>query len=143
MAADANVTLRGKRAPRKRKGTNATPPKRRGAQPENLNALKHGFYARHFRGNEFDDLETTRVNADKLDDEIALVRVAARRVFERLEATLDAETQVVLLDALGAASGRVASLLKTRKFLTGDAGGMDAALEQVLVEVAQELKLNE
>ena len=124
--------------PRKPRGT-----KRHGAQPDNLNALKHGFYSRHFRGVESDDLDTTAARLDTIDDEIQLVRVAARRVFERFEVALDAETQVVLLDALGSASGKVASLLKTKKFLTGDAHGLDSALEQVLTEVAEELKLSE
>ena len=59
-----------------------------GGQPGNLNAFKHGFYSRRFRALELSDL--SEVLTDNLDDEIALLRVIIRRVFEM--ADREAET---------------------------------------------------
>ena len=48
-------------------------PRKRGGQPKNANALKHGLYARHFRT---DELAALAVSTDNgLDDEIAMMRV--------------------------------------------------------------------
>jgi len=52
----------------------------RGGQPGNANAVKHGFYSRKFRDLESQDLETAL--RDGLGDEIALMRVMIRRVFD-------------------------------------------------------------
>ena len=35
----------------------ASPSRKRGAQPGNTNALKHGFYARAYRSGELNDLD--------------------------------------------------------------------------------------
>jgi len=54
-------------------------PRPRGAQPGNTNALKHGFYAKHFNQLELSDLETALSGG--LDNEIEMLRVAQRRTF--------------------------------------------------------------
>lgn len=36
--------------------------RKRGGQLGNLNALKHGFYSRQFKGMELDDLELLKAN---------------------------------------------------------------------------------
>ena len=54
--------------------------RKRGAQPGNLNALKHGFYSRNFLDLENTDLEA--MLAQDLESEIAMLRVVVRRAFE-------------------------------------------------------------
>jgi hypothetical protein len=54
--------------------------RKRGAQPGNLNALKHGFYSRSFLDLENTDLEA--MLAQDLESEIAMLRVVVRRAFE-------------------------------------------------------------
>ena len=54
--------------------------KKPGAPEGNWNAFKHGFYSKRFRPLELSDLDTAL--GDGLEDEIALLRVIIRRVFE-------------------------------------------------------------
>jgi len=54
----------------------------RGAQPGNLNALRHGFYSRYFRSIELADLDQLSAG---LESEIAMLRVQTRRFLEVLE----------------------------------------------------------
>ena len=56
--------------------------KRRGAQPGNLNALKHGFYSRSFKELENSDLEA--MLAQDLESEIVNVAILAANPLERL-----------------------------------------------------------
>ena len=51
--------------------------KKRGGQPGNTNALKHGFYAKNFSLAERRGLQVTK--GVVLGDEIALLRVLIRR----------------------------------------------------------------
>jgi hypothetical protein len=114
-------------------------PRRRGAQPGNLNALKHGFYAKHFNSDELAELaELAEATTANLNGEIGLTRVAARRVLALLDEALDAEERVALLNAITMAAMRVASLLKTKKYLSGDGDEMGAALQEALKDVALE-----
>ena len=138
MAAIKNAQRRTSQA--KRKGTNR-PRRPRGAQPENVNALKHGFYSPRFLADEAADLDafSDGDGQSSLDSELAMMRVAVRRVFDALAGARSVDKQVDLLGALGAASSRVASLLKTKKFLTGGGGDLSAVLEQVLMSVTEEL----
>jgi hypothetical protein len=108
----------------------------RGAQPGNLNALKHGFYAKHFRSDELAEL--AQATAANLNGEIGLTRVAARRVLALLDEAESAVEKVALLNAISMAAMRVASLLKTKKFLSGNGDDMSAALQEALRDVALE-----
>jgi len=63
--------------------TNPTTPittKKRGGQKGNRNAIKHGFYARHFTREEIEDFEEMKPLG--VYDEIQLVRALMRRVLE-------------------------------------------------------------
>ena len=63
--------------------TNPTAPitaKKRGGQKGNRNAIKHGFYARHFTREEIQDFEEMKPLG--VYDEIQLVRALMRRVLE-------------------------------------------------------------
>jgi hypothetical protein len=116
------------------------PPKRsRGAQPGNLNALKHGFYSRIFQDREALDLEAL-LDSD-LKDEIAMLRVVIRRVLQYTEDVENLEDAVHLLSALGAASTRLASLLRVQKLLGGASEASDA-ISEALTQIVQDLNLD-
>lgn len=114
----------------------------RGAQPGNTNAVKHGFYSRKFRPQELDDLDLLMMG--NLDDEIAMLRVIIRRVFDLTngeDSTI--ETWTAGMETLGKACSRMAGMLRTQH-LIGRAGN-DAlqTLRDALTNVTAELKLND
>ena len=111
---------------------------KRGGQPGNTNAVKHGFYSRTFTSPEAADLEA--VLSLNLGDEIDMLRVALRRTFELALKATDAEGALIALSTLGQASTRLAGLLKAQRLLQGS-GNVDvaAALNQALGEVVKEL----
>lgn len=112
-----------------------TPKRKKGGQPANTNALKHGFYSHRFNALELKDLGT--VTTDNLDDEIALMRVIIRRVFDLADTeakTLD-DWQMAL-STLGAASTRLAGMLRTQK---GFSGG--TSQEQLLVNLSKAIDI--
>lgn len=112
--------------------------KRRGGQPGNVNAVKHGFYSRRFGELEAKDLDEALV--DGLGDEIALMRVMIRRVFEYAnDEAGDLEHWTGALSALGAASTRLAGLLRTQKILGVGENDVVGALTAALSEVTKEL----
>ncbi len=122
--------------------------KRRGGQPGNVNAVKHGFYSRRFRELEAEDLEAAL--RDGLGDEIDMMRVVIRRVFDYAseEAGCPGSSEKSpseclaswsgALSALGAASTRLAGLLRTQKLLGGNEGEAVSALSQALSEVTRD-----
>ena len=135
--------------------------KRRGAQPGNLNALKHGFYAKHFRADELAELAaatdpesmtpdvspgtrlrgpTARVSPGaQLNGEIGLTRVAARRVLALARRGAGPpKRRSALLNAISLAAMRVANLLKAKKSLGGNGDNVTDALQQALADVALE-----
>jgi hypothetical protein len=88
----------------------------RGGQPANTNALKHGFYSKKFDKLELSDLEA--ITSNNLDDEIELLRVINRRVFDYAnKKKQDLDTWVTLLIVQGKAATQLANLLRTQKFL--------------------------
>ena len=125
------------------KTTNTPTTKRkRGGQPGNTNALKHGFYSHRFKSIELSDLDSAL--SDGLTDEIALLRVIIRRVFEYADTgaeDLDAWSRA--LNTLGAASTRLAGLLRTQQIIAGDGGDVVSVLSQAIGEVAHDLGLSD
>jgi hypothetical protein len=117
-----------------------TPKRKPGAQPGNLNALKHGFYSRRFKEAEKRDLAA---HTGGLEDEIAMLRVSIRRLLEWTPARgerVELAEAVARLNALGQAAARLAGLLRTQKRLAEGAGEVSSALSQALDEVMKELK---
>lgn len=110
-----------------------------GAQPGNLNALKHGFYSRRFREQDSTDLEVF-ASAQGFQDEIKLLKVMIRRVFEIAEDegedTLD--NWIKALSACGAAMARQASLLRSQAKTGGDSDDVASAISQAIGEVTRE-----
>lgn len=108
---------------------------KRGAPRNNLNAFKHGYYSRLFRPLEAEDLQA--ILQDGLEDEIAMLRVITRRVFELADNEEDIETSIKTLSALGVAATRLARLLEAQRSL----GGGDRTvqlLSQALSEIHDE-----
>jgi hypothetical protein len=109
-----------------------------GAQPNNTNAVKHGFYSRQFQHLETSDLDIALLNG--LDDEIALLRVIIRRVFEYTNnEKQNLDTWSTALSTLGSASTRLAHLLRTQKLLGGGEEDASSALSNALSAVTKEL----
>lgn len=112
-------------------------PRRRGGQPGNKNALKHGFYSPGFNPTEQEDLEALAGQVD-LSDEIAMMRVIMRRVFEQAGECADLGEWSAALGALGAAASRMAGLLRTQKILAGGGSDVADALSEALKDVTNE-----
>jgi len=102
-------------------------PKSPGGQPQNLNALKHGFYSRVLTESEKLELDEARA-AEGLDDEIALIRFKICKLLERDPDNLDLILQ---------ASNTLARLIRIKFQLTPEQGkGLKAAFGNVLREIA-------
>lgn len=116
------------------------PPRRkRGAQPGNTNALQHGFYSPAMRQAEISDLRTLLEDAGRLDDEIAMLRVMARRLAETSEKSIDAEDIVATTNAFGAAVTRLAGLMRVQQFLAGSSTNTAQAISAALSAVMKEM----
>ncbi len=72
--------------------------RKRGGQTGNLNALKHGFYSKHFKRSELDDLE----EIGDLQEEIQMMRVVIRRL---LEAARECDDVGILKNVLNTETG--------------------------------------
>jgi hypothetical protein len=109
----------------------------RGAQKGNLNALKHGFYSRLFQTNETIDLDVDETSS--LEHEITLLRVMIRRTMDLADGIDDLREATRVLDALGAAAGRLANLLRAQKSLSERhsplADEISVAIQQVNAEL--------
>ncbi len=98
-----------------------------------------GFYSRQFERGELQDLEAMRSGG--LGDEVAMMRVAIRRVFDLAsQADLSLQDWARTLDKPGSAAGRLARLLQAQKDM-GEQSGVSAALSEAMSEVIEELGL--
>jgi hypothetical protein len=112
--------------------------RKRGTQPGNTNALKHGFYSRRFNKIEQKDLESSR--SYDLSSEIALLRVFTRRVFDLAQYVEDLDRLVHLLNVISHAVGRLSSVQRTRAFLRSLGHDQSAsAIQQALAELTTEI----
>jgi len=110
----------------------------RGAPKGNFNAFKHGYYSRRYRPLELSDLDAAL--SDGLDDEISLLRVIIRRVFEYADTEAqDLETWSKALSTLGAAATRLGGLLRTQQLISGGSTDVVSILSSAIGEVAHDL----
>jgi hypothetical protein len=86
--------------------------RKRGGQPGNNNAFKHGYYSKTFQTAEKTDLETT--DSVHLTDEINMLRVFMRRVIEQSESADNLTESLYTLRTLSLASSTVNRLIKTQ-----------------------------
>jgi hypothetical protein len=105
--------------------------RKRGGQPGNLNALKHGFYSKQFKKGEVLDLE----------EEIGMMRVVTRRLLKLARGCIDMKELINVLGALGLASSRVAGLMKTQKFIGGNV--FDEVVDEAIEQLKQDWKIRE
>jgi hypothetical protein len=99
--------------------------RKRGAQPGNLNAVKHGRHARLVPAEV--SKEMPDILSHDLEEEISMLRSATRRVFDLADESANLDTMIKLLGALGLASIRTARLLKAQQEL----GNGDDALSKI------------
>jgi hypothetical protein len=111
--------------------------RKRGGQPGNQNARKHGFYSAAMRPGEVADLDA--LEAEGLLDEIALVRVGIRRLFEVAGDSKAPGELASALEVIGSASVKLAGLLRTQRMIAGGQSSLSDALSQALGEVCGEL----
>lgn len=114
-------------------------PRRKGAQPGNANALRHGFYSNSFQFGELADLDTA-LNND-LQDEITMLRVITRRVMALSSGDLSLDEAINALGALGLSSTRLAGLLRTQRILNGEDAGAIQAISDALTQINIEMGL--
>ena len=87
---------------------------------------------------ESSDLEDDQL-AD-LENEITLLRVMIRRTMELADGIDDLREATRVLDALGAAAGRLANLLRTQKSLSAPHTGVADEISIAIQQVNQELR---
>jgi hypothetical protein len=118
--------------------------RKRGGQPGNTNAFKHGFYAKNFSLGERRGLQATE--GIVLGDEIALLRVLIRRFAEQIQASqgVGLTESAQLLAVISEAMLRLGSLLRTDHMLGGAQNDtLFKSLHVVLEELAEERALDE
>jgi hypothetical protein len=112
--------------------------RKRGAQPGNTNALKHGFYSRAFRSVDVLDLDSLEL---KLEDEIAAARVAGRRMLELSEEMTEPMQSIRALAVFSTHLVHIASLIRTHAILTGNSNTTSEAITNAIQAVAREFKI--
>ena len=118
--------------------------RKRGGQPGNTNALKHGFYTKNFSLAERQGLES--IDEIVLADEIALLRVLIRRFSSQILASqgVSLNESAQHLAVISEAMLRLASLLRTNHMLGGsETGNLTQELFLSLSEIYKEMGLNE
>jgi hypothetical protein len=109
--------------------------RKRGGQPGNTNAVKHGFYTKNFSPAERRELES--VGGIVLGDEIALLRVLIRRFADQILSSrgVSLTDSAQHLDVISEAMLRLGSLMRTNHMLGGSAS--DALFEDLSIAIAQ------
>jgi len=115
-----------------RKGNKKSTPRKRGAQSNNVNAVKHGLYSKRFQrisGTPIIDLQDVDVEA-----ELQLLRVMiSRHLAVRAEAPpLSPQESLTDLRVISFAIARLASLLRLQKNMPADAEVTESWLHDLL-----------
>lgn len=109
--------------------------RRRGGQPGNKNAFKHGFYTANFKKADQKAFDGWQFSG--LAEEIALLRVYIRRVVE-LGVSVDHLPQSIdLLRALSLAVTSLNRLVKTQAFIANGDDEISIAIRDVLNELTK------
>ncbi len=113
-------------------------PRKKGGQAGNTNALKSGFYSNRFRLTELSDLDTKL--KEGLQDEISLMRVMIRRLVDAADKDTEKNDLVATLDTLGAATTRLAGLIRTQEALAKRNDDLAEAISDALSEVMNAIR---
>lgn len=92
----------------------AASPRKRGAQPSNTNALKHGFYSRFFNLAEIQAI--SKIDPSGLKNEIDLIRIISRRIIDLWNSASSADIPI-LSDLLIRSTAAVAALSRTQAII--------------------------
>ena len=111
-------------------------PRPRGGQPHNTNALKHGFYSRHFRKRDLQDLDTYQF--DGLTDEATLLRIFMRRVIEAAVKDSDTYNPLAVLRLICLGSATLTRMLKVHVEVFDPLSESDKLLDEVLADVQKD-----
>jgi hypothetical protein len=111
-------------------------PRRRGAPPGNLNALKHGFYTRRLHKRHLSGLETT--NPSGLVEEIALIRLFTRRLLESIDPDSDSYQLAEILRVLCLASSAITRVVRAQFLIDVSRPGIDDEIALAIQQVAAE-----
>lgn len=119
--------------------------RRRGAQPGNTNAVKHGLYSRRFDPEEVEALSGMQ---DGVKDEIELTRVNLSRIAEYINSVdmskMTVEDYVALQNLIAKYTATVGRLKQIDKALSDSANvGIHAQLLAALEEVNASLELRD
>ena len=118
-----------------------TPPprRRRGAPLRNLNALKHGFYARKYRTSDLEDLADCKFSG--LKEEMTMLRVFMRGVIEQSGSTPSSagslEESIEVLRVLSLAAASLTRMARTQKYLDGGGQTLEG-LSELLAQVDEQ-----
>jgi hypothetical protein len=107
--------------------------RRRGAQPGNRNALKHGYYSPTFKKISLSNGETIPIF--DLRDEIAILRLYARRVIAMSNGTGSFAESVDLLRILSLAYATLTRLVTTQYLVCNPQDERDEAIDQAIQEL--------
>lgn len=115
-------------------------PRRRGAQPGNTNALKHGFYSRTWKLSDTSGLD--QLKSKSLDEEVALLRVYIRRLVEMDQEDADLKTLQDLVRTLSLACQTILRMLKGQSEIHDDESELRQAINQAIQEAAHEMGID-
>jgi hypothetical protein len=110
--------------------------RKRGGQPGNMNAVKHGFYWQGFKPGEGEDLEL--LDGAGMQQEIDMLRILMRRLFQYAAQAEDPASTATTLESLANVSTTIAGLLKSQRMIEGGQSSLSDALSQALREVTGE-----
>jgi hypothetical protein len=118
------------------------PPRKRGGQPGNRNAVKHGFYSRSWKYRDLKGLD--QVDPVGLADEIALLRVCIRRLAESFTPDLPQDQQICFVRTLSQATHALNRMIRTQQITAPDEETeLRQVLDRAINEVTQELGLDQ
>jgi hypothetical protein len=107
------------------------PHRRRGGQPGNTNAVRHGFYSPSFTQAEMSALDSNVKG--EFHDEINLARVNANRLAELLKDYKNMPIEIVIAgsNALNNNLDRIQSLTRAQRFIYQNQTTIEKALEEL------------
>ena len=110
--------------------------RKRGGQPGNTNALKHGFYTKNFSLAECKALQS--IDGVVLGDEIKLLRVLIKRYAEQIQSnpSIGLEKSSQHLSVISEAMLRLGTLLRIDHMLGGSESGNFAKELELAIQAA-------
>ncbi|MEW6028352.1 MAG: hypothetical protein ACOYZ8_10695 [Chloroflexota bacterium] len=113
--------------------------RKRGGQPNNKNAYKHGFYSKHFSN--FESGALSEIPITDVSGEIDTLRVAIERVMESYTASLKdmgIEKRLACLNGLAAAAGSIGGLTRIQAAVNKNAKEV-SELEERFMNIGEDM----